>query len=438
MKPPYSEVDLFPPGHSPDPALPITIDRAIAVLTKEWRPLQMPAGLLFPNELEALYETDTRESRVRELQFTVSAAAAFQFVTLITDPIFVPDLGRAGLWLRVLVAICMMSTVVSYRWVSAAAREVAVCGAAFSFLLAIAALIWMSHSSLAAYEVFPYTLGFVYANTTTPLRFRYAWQLNVAGLSLLFLALLTNPRVNTGLAGALIFLATVGSSYSLIANYRMERASRLAYLLASKEALRLVALGQDRDHLEVVSNTDGLTGLANRGHFNRSLAASFKRAAREEKLICLLLLDVDFFKRYNDRYGHPAGDARLRQIAEVLTRVMRDTKDLPFRYGGEEFGVLLSEITTNHASQIAERIRNAIETAGMIHENREDGLEVVTVSIGVAYAFQHSFQPEDDTTDDLLARADQALYLAKRNGRNRVEVDNLSKIHPTPPSSQQP
>jgi diguanylate cyclase (GGDEF)-like protein len=156
---------------------------------------------------------------------------------------------------------------------------------------------------------------------------------------------------------------------------------------------------------------DPLTDLYNRRAFSESLAQSIARRERQGGTLCLLMLDLDHFKKLNDTHGHPAGDAALRTTADVLRRVLRKG-DVPARYGGEEFVVMLPGASEAVAQQIAERLRASLESAAIEYE----GATIqVTASVGLAV------WPENGTqADELMAAADRALYAAKAGGRNRV------------------
>ena len=163
--------------------------------------------------------------------------------------------------------------------------------------------------------------------------------------------------------------------------------------------------------LERLAVTDGLTGVYNHRRFQESLAAEMLRSARTGRPLSVLMIDVDLFKRVNDAMGHPAGDELLRKLSSVLLSITRQT-DLLARYGGEEFAVLLPETSKSVANQVAERMRAAVES--QVNDG-DRWTQRVTVSVGVAS------QPEDGkTAEQLLVAADQALYTAKRLGRNRV------------------
>lgn len=167
--------------------------------------------------------------------------------------------------------------------------------------------------------------------------------------------------------------------------------------------------------LEEMAHVDGLTGLKNRRYFDAMLNLDYLRATTERQPLSVLFIDIDFFKKYNDTYGHIPGDACLKQVADELSRCVHRTRDLVVRYGGEEFVVLLPETPLDGALTIAERIRTAVQDAGIPHQDSSVA-DVVTVSIGVA-----SILPSATTTPQMLMTwADAALYKAKQSGRNRV------------------
>ena len=171
---------------------------------------------------------------------------------------------------------------------------------------------------------------------------------------------------------------------------------------------QLKAMNQKLQSLAV---TDGLTGLHNHRAFQDYLEEQFQDAMRNKQPLALLLMDVDHFKQYNDTYGHQAGDEVLRQVAQILQAHVREG-DFVARYGGEEFVVVLPRADLESAVAVAERLRRAVESA-------EWSLRPVTGSFGVACA-----RPDMETRQELIEAADQALYQAKKNGRNRVEVWN--------------
>ena len=169
--------------------------------------------------------------------------------------------------------------------------------------------------------------------------------------------------------------------------------------------------------LELLSLEDSLTGLGNRRRFDIALQAECKHSLRHGTPLALVMIDVDYFKRYNDLYGHPAGDECLRQVGAAVKSARGRAGDVAARYGGEEIAVLLPQTDAAGAFAAAERLRKAVEALGVAHAGNPAGH--VTVSIGVA-----SFAPFDDTETpaQFLRRADGALYAAKAAGRNQVSL----------------
>jgi diguanylate cyclase (GGDEF)-like protein/PAS domain S-box-containing protein len=169
--------------------------------------------------------------------------------------------------------------------------------------------------------------------------------------------------------------------------------------------------------LEALARLDGLTGLANRRQFDESLREEWQRAAREQAPASLLLIDVDHFKRYNDRYGHQAGDACLKKVAGVIASQARRPVDRAARYGGEEFALLLPGADAAACEQAGERIRDGLRALALPHTgNPRSGH--VTVSLGGATGWPTSDRAGDPSS--LVAAADRALYAAKRAGRDRL------------------
>ena len=169
--------------------------------------------------------------------------------------------------------------------------------------------------------------------------------------------------------------------------------------------------------LEALAITDGLTGLYNRRHFQETLDKEMRRCERESRPLSLLMLDLDHFKEFNDRWGHTEGDAALRRVAGQVMKSIRST-DLAFRYGGEELTVLLPSCTKEQAAEVAEKIRAAV-AAGAQRPGRFN--EATTVSIGVS-----TFPGDGRVARGLVDTADAALYAAKAQGRDRVVVSGGS------------
>ncbi|MDX1572008.1 MAG: sensor domain-containing diguanylate cyclase [Xanthomonadales bacterium] len=169
------------------------------------------------------------------------------------------------------------------------------------------------------------------------------------------------------------------------------------------------------DKLLSLSTRDDLTGLANRRRLREFIDHAWRRGTRSNCPLSLILLDVDYFKSYNDTYGHPAGDACLKTIAQVLKRFARRSGDLAARYGGEAFALVLENTERDVALQVAEQLRCAVHDQAIVHENSPVAGRV-TISAGVTTQCPDKHR----SARELLEAADQALYEAKDQGRNRV------------------
>lgn len=169
--------------------------------------------------------------------------------------------------------------------------------------------------------------------------------------------------------------------------------------------------------LEALSNQDGLTGIANRRKLDEYLKHEYDLAARNNFALSLLILDIDCFKSYNDTYGHPAGDDCLKKVARTLSDSLHRSSDFVARYGGEEFMAILSNVSHEAACEIAERIRINVERLAIPHEASPVSA-TVTISLGVCTLIDCT----STSLDDFISQADEALYRAKENGRNRIEA----------------
>jgi diguanylate cyclase (GGDEF)-like protein len=187
-------------------------------------------------------------------------------------------------------------------------------------------------------------------------------------------------------------------------------------LLAVVETLRDMSSHKlAQTELERLASHDGLTGVVNRRGFDEKLHTEWSRSCREALPMALIMIDVDHFKRFNDNYGHQAGDECLKKIAAALMQSVLRPFDVVARYGGEEFAVILPSIDEVGASQVAQRILQTVTALAIPHSGAEDG-QHVTVSLGVAAA--QSLQGMH--CEQLIAAADRALYQAKHTGRNRI------------------
>ncbi len=209
-----------------------------------------------------------------------------------------------------------------------------------------------------------------------------------------------------------------GSSYAkVIRNGNGRLNGFYGFLMDISENVRTEKkLKQLNKELKRLSTMDGLTKIPNRRRFDEYLQSEYKRAIREKTTISVILCDIDFFKKYNDTYGHQAGDDTLRQVAQCIAKITKRPADLTARYGGEEFVAVLPNTNFQNTFKIAEEMRKAVQELRIIHSASEVN-EYVSISLGVA-----SILPNDtsDTPEQLVELADNGLYKAKEIGRNIV------------------
>lgn len=175
-------------------------------------------------------------------------------------------------------------------------------------------------------------------------------------------------------------------------------------------------LGREYRRIHHQAVVDSLTGIANRRSFDMKIEEEFNRSMRNKEPLSLLMCDIDHFKQYNDNYGHASGDTCLTRVAQSIKGSVKRPADFCARYGGEEFVIILPETALSGAQQVAEKILDDIRQLNLPHLKSSEGK--VTLSLGIAMHFDNS--PESFET--LIKQADSALYLAKQNGRNRLEI----------------
>ncbi len=210
----------------------------------------------------------------------------------------------------------------------------------------------------------------------------------------------------------------LGSTITLIIVGLIERQERFAFLQEMIVAHQTVELDRLNRALDRVSREDPLTSLANRRAFDDVLHKEWERAKRDQQGIALLYMDVDFFKLYNDTYGHNIGDVCLRRVAQTIKQALRRPADLAARYGGEEFVVLLPNTDLEGAMDVAQRIIRHIDALALPH-SRSKAASFVTLSIGVTYLIPTN----QNNLTAFLAKADSALYKAKESGRHQYQLD---------------
>ncbi len=242
-----------------------------------------------------------------------------------------------------------------------------------------------------------------------------------------------NVKSDAFYQGATDYLVKLPEKVELLARIRAHAKSYLAQkerdqaftaLSKMQEQLEIMneELARSNQELQRLSSLDGLTGVANRRQFDETLEREWQRAFRTNMPLSLVFADIDYFKRYNDHYGHQAGDDTLKQVAAALRQTVHRPTDLVSRYGGEEFVMVLPDTTLEGAVAVANKVLHGVRNLNIPHENAEDS-DRVTLSIGVA-----TLHPKKTEKPEILVEAaDKALYRAKEAGRNRVESSEPSQ-----------
>jgi len=225
--------------------------------------------------------------------------------------------------------------------------------------------------------------------------------------------------------GANDYLVKLPDKIELVARIRAHSKSYLTQLQRDEafQALRDLQVELEESNLELqkLSSLDGLTGIANRRRFDEFVNNECLRSARENTILSLILIDIDFFKPYNDNYGHLAGDGCLRQVASALNEVVHRPADLVARYGGEEFAVVLPHTDIEGAVKLAEVLCKKIRSMKIPHAHSKVA-DHITISMGIT----SRIACEATSPTDLIALADEALYRAKESGRDRYSVSDVN------------
>ncbi|HIV71382.1 MAG TPA: GGDEF domain-containing protein [Candidatus Aquabacterium excrementipullorum] len=383
--------------------------------------------LRLPDGLEQQYLQDSIEARVMHTQ-RAGWFALFVFNSfLLVDWLMVPDV----FWRSVLIRIAVFSPLGiavllnadrlarlghDKSWVNVADWMSLLSG--WGAALSLAVILWMSHSPWVHYYHAGFLVIIIYGNLVQQLRFPFAIAFSLGVLALHVAGVALTADFPPGIRVGMVLMLLVTASFTLTANYLVERATRRRYLLAWRDDQMMEELSVLNARLQKLSRSDVLTGVANRRHFHTHLQQAVARAQDAGTPLSLLMMDVDHFKAYNDRYGHPAGDECLRQVATALQTHLRHPADLVARFGGEEFVVVMQEANEDAAACAADRLREAVQALNMRHEGSSSHT-VVTISVGAA-----TLTPGGGATtaDKLVSCADRALYEAKRGGRNRVQL----------------
>lgn len=363
--------------------------------------------LRFPPSLEVLYEEETARKRSRSLAYRGLLGIAVYLLFLVTDYLLVPDVlneaivirsAVVGFGLLVFVLLLQSPPRVLREGVAAAVSTLAGFSQLYIMLISESAIRGGMHSALALVIVFVAVVQRLYIG--------YATAACLALLAGHATAVIMLQELTWPLAASLFMVSICMVGLALIGSWSLSREIRRSYLLDLKQRRANLFLAE-------MSLRDPLTSLENRRALDAVANAVTSTMAGGEDLAAVLL-DIDHFKSFNDTQGHMAGDSALQRIADLLRSSLRNDNDHAFRFGGEEFLLILPRTGLEQATTLAERLRQAIENEAIPNPNTEAG--VLTASLGVAAMRCESAS----VVGQLIESADAALYEAKRAGRNRV------------------
>lgn len=377
----------------------------------------------FPSELESAYEKHIARKRAVQILWSGCGVLLVMNLFLLNDYAVRPDLFGFAVWMRTgfvsLPGLLLIWLI--YRGGSARLREWGACIAFTVTNIGTAMLLWQTHSSYANYDGYHIVLLVLISNMLIPLYFRTCLCISLLGMLIHLPVFVLHPNIQHDAKMAAVLSYCITTALTLVTNFRLEVASRRNFLVTERDRA-LTSQTQEVNHkLRHASYTDPLTHLPNRRHFEEMFAQCLQMHKDQPLPMAVLMIDVDHFKYYNDTWGHPQGDVCLRQVAQVVQAQMYNGNDVVARMGGEEFSVLLLGADLQDAWKAAERIRWAVEQTPIAVAASQE-THKVTVSIGVALATS----TQQAMTSSLLERADAALYVAKRSGRNNVQVDAKS------------
>lgn len=351
----------------------------------------------------------------------VRASGIFSLIALqlfiFLDALIIPDV----LWFSVVVKLGIITPLGLYCILNAHRRSAYIDILALSNYVIgevmVLGFMYFSTEPFAWVYVFGISLICINANLFQSVPSKSALVMTVLSLVLIIIGLALSPLDNLAVAGLVFCISSCMCLFSLFGNFRIETGYRRQYMAALKEKFRADQLNVHNRKLSQDVALDGLTGIFNRRYLDEKLAEYCKEHSQNAQPLGILLIDVDHFKKLNDQHGHLAGDTCLRHLASVLFGGVRTPADLVARFGGEEFVILLPRCDLTESLNVAERLRFAVESARIDVDSVIVPLRL-TISIGC-----HAAVPIDGhDPDQFVSSADAALYMAKRNGRNKVCV----------------
>ncbi|NMB56136.1 MAG: GGDEF domain-containing protein [Leptolinea sp.] len=371
--------------------------------------------LKFPADIEDIYEQETGAYRLRQLSLYALLGMVIYDFFLIIDQTIIEDVFQTALIIRlgVMTPLVLLLLGLFQRGVSPAFRETAM--AVLNYLTGISLIFLMAFSN-SENKIF-YHPGLILVITYSNLVMRMHFWDALVSSALLFITYIfffpSLPTLPVQVPMANIMILFGCNVLTLYSNYVLEREQKLSFLYSLLERIRQGQLATQNRKLSRLALLDPLTRLANRREIDEYVARLYEDP--HPNMLAVIMLDIDHFKKYNDTYGHPAGDDCLKSVARVLKQIIRRRGDVVGRIGGEEFIVFMPEADMPAAIKKAEEIRAGVMQLSMPHASSPVA-NVVTISAGVSAGQIHF----DTNPRQLLLDADEALYKAKSEGRNRV------------------
>jgi diguanylate cyclase (GGDEF)-like protein len=411
----------LPPDAAPDPDPQRDAERTAIIdgLLQRGFP-----GMVFPGGLEREFQRAGLEAKRAHIVKSGFISLLVFNVFLVADYLMLPDVFELALTLRLLVftplALIFLLTFQTGRVRSLAhATPLGLEAIAMVSGLAAAAVLAFILSSSDSPIAYLYHIGFMvvitYGNIVQRMRFWYAVAFSVILLALHVIGVWALPSFPERMMLPLMSMVLASAAFTLTANYALENDERRRFLLTERERGLIRSLTQAQVRLRELSRVDELTGLYNRRHFETAMQQLWQRASFGRTPMAILMIDVDHFKKFNDHYGHPAGDACLRQVCQVLKQTLSGQGVIVARFGGEEFIAAITGLDEAASLALAEQVRANVERCQIPHDGSGTA-SVITTSLGLAWC---QARPEM-RAEHLLALADGALYDAKHQGRNRV------------------
>ena len=380
--------------------------------------------LRFPDALEDHFtETET----LRRVRYALKMAWISLFIFdlfLVVDWLLLPDVFEFAALLRlgVFTPVSMLVIVACQRHMKfliglfgAWSADWLIVGSGWCAALILTTILFKSHSEQTHLYHAGSVVVLLYGNLVQQIRFRVAVVFSIGILLIHVASVLASPDFPAPLLPAMLFMLVFAAGSTLLFNYLIEQRNRLRYLLSVKDEQLLSELKAAHTELIALSQTDELTGLANRRAMDDYLRKVWESTRVDAQAVSLLMIDVDHFDTYNDQYGHRSGDQCLRLISQAISRGIRP-EDMIVRFGGKRFAAVLPGVESIEAMVAADRLLEAVRGLKVINADSPTD-SFVTVTIGVATS-----QPAHDRSapSDLIHQAEAALSRGEMDGRNVV------------------